>query len=122
MTVRNNGPQVNDLTVRAVTSDGRVTQVESNGGQTIQPYSGAQFEIAFPGAVAEEVSGSLVLEASDVIPAVQSLTLQPAPAARTFLGMSQMDAGHVIALGFRVGLGVFVLATLAVALGLTSLP
>ena len=111
VTVRNNGPEVTDLAFRAVSDQGENIQLNVyEGGKAIAAYSVAQFKIEFLEIGPEKVTGRLVIEASNVIPAVEALTLDPTAGkiGINLLGIVTLDTNAILIFSFILGFVLFV--------------
>lgn len=108
ITLSNNGPTISNLVFKAISLDGKDIQVSViKGGTSIEGYSVAQFTIEFPDEIEETVTGHLIVEAPNVEPAIQSLTLEPGqPGADNeinILGIVALDSSQILVTSFKVG-------------------
>jgi hypothetical protein len=116
VTVRNNGPEIPLLIFRAVSDDGNPITVKLLGQQAgIHAYAVAQFEIEFPNLVTKKISGHLIIEADQVEPAAETLTLEPfVDGLKGALpGIALLDTSQIIEWSFWFGFVFIFLASWA---------
>lgn len=112
--VSNNGPDIAQLTFKAVSDDGQKIDLHVNNNNSgIPKYSVNQFEVEFLNLGTEKITGHLIIEAQDVSPADTSLTLEPGQPdkSQAILWLDQLDTSLIILISFLIGFVLVVLVS-----------